>query len=190
MARRSWHASPVFLHGARTLVPLGIVSGCAVAAALGMLLFYYQPAQQQLDAAREGYETARQTHQRFKTARTTYEELQQVWRMFPARAEFAGLVLHISDTAQQDNVAIPGMMYSFQKPDGALAQQAAMTFRAAAAYEAIRRFIHRLETADSYLVVESLDASRSSKTTNLVEFNVRVVTFLRPDKAARGQDHD
>ena len=134
MGRRSWHASPVFLQGARTLLPLGIVSVCAVAAAVVVLLSHYHPAQQQLDAAREGYETARQTHQHFKTARKTYEELQQVWRMLPARAEFAGLVLHISETAQQDNVAIPGMMYSFQKAEGALAQQAAMTFRAAAAY--------------------------------------------------------
>ena len=190
MKRRSIQTSPVLLYGVRTLLPLGVVAGCAVAAAMIMLLFYYQPAQDQLGAAREGYETARQGLQRFKTARKTYEELQQVWRMLPARAEFAELVLHISETAQQDNVAIPGMMYSFQKPDGAVAQQAAMQFRAAAAYEAIRRFLHRLETADSYLVIESLDANRSTKTTNLVEFNVRVVTFLRPDRGTKGPSHD
>jgi len=189
MKRQSLQTSPIFLHGVRMLLPLGIVAGSAVAAAVIMLLFYYQPAQDQLGTAREGYETARQSLQRFKTARKTYEELQEVWRMLPARAEFADLVLRISDTAQQDNVAIPGMMYSFQKPEGAVAQQAAMTFRAAAAYEAIRRFLHRLETADSYLVIESLDANRSNKT-NLVDFNVRVVTFLRPDRGAKGPNHD
>ena len=114
MKRQSLQTSPIFLHGVRMLLPLGIVAGSAVAAAVIMLLFYYQPAQDQLGTAREGYETARQSLQRFKTARKTYEELQQVWRMLPARAEFAELVMHISETAQQDNVAIPGMMYSFQ----------------------------------------------------------------------------
>ena len=87
------------------------------------------------------------------------------------------------------------------KTDGALALKASMTFRVAGDYASIRRFIHRLETTGPYLFIESLDASRSQSRQALkvsaesgpprpghamrsvVVFNVRVVTFLRPDPA-------
>jgi hypothetical protein len=61
-----------------------------------------------------------------------------------------------------------------------------MTFRAVGQYGAIREFIHRLETTGPYLFIESLDVSRASRggpASAPVVFNVRVVTFLRPDAA-------
>jgi hypothetical protein len=74
-----------------------------------------------------------------------------------------------------------------------------MTFRAEGNYTGIRRFIHRLETTGPYLFIESLDAARSVGRRprmkragdserlpdgTMVLFNVRVITFLRPDPAA------
>ena len=62
--------------------------------------------------------------------------------------------------------------------------KATISFQATGEYAAIYRFLHRLESADSYLVIESMDVTRvvgngrSGQT--LVGLNIRVATFLRP----------
>ena len=81
------------------------------------------------------------------------------------------------------------MTYSTQPSKSGLAVEGSLRFRASGEYADIYRFIHRLETAQSYLVIESLDVTRSNRQTatgkSLVELNVRVVTFLRPDPSTQ-----
>lgn len=177
--------SPIAGRAFRSLLPLGLVMVLAIAAAIGVSTVFQTPAQERLMAAQAAYETARQLQIRQQTARKTQEELAEVWAVLPARTEFGRLILNISDLAQRDHVAIPGMTYTLQKMEDGLALKATMTFRAAGEYGAIREFIHRLETTGPYLFIESLDVSRAGRgTLNApVVFNVRVVTFLRPDAA-------
>lgn len=165
--------------GVRSMLPLGLLAVGTFGLAMVVLVCVLQPAQERLESAQVAYDTARQAYMRVKTARETSKGLQAIWRLLPAREEFASLIMTISETAQQDRVAIPGMTYTFHELEGESAIQASMSFRAAGVYEAIRRFIYRLETAELYLAIESLDATRSNKA-NEVEFNVRMVTYLKP----------
>jgi hypothetical protein len=135
--------------------------------------------------AQADYDAARHSHVRQEAARRTLEELAGLWKEVPERKEFSLMVVAISELAQQDHVAIPGVTYAFQKLEDGLALKAAMTFQAAADYTDIRRFLHRLEASGPYLFIESLDATRLNRghARDRVVFNVRVVTFLRPDQA-------
>jgi len=182
--------SPVALRACRALRPLAMLTMVVISGAIASFVLVRAPAQERLMKAEAAYEGARQAQVRQQTMRKTEEELTEVWKELPVRKEFTTLILTVSELAQQDRVAIPGMTYTLQKVEEGLALKASMTFRAAGEYEAIRRFIHRLETTGPYLFIESLDASRSagdSKTASAwVTFNIRVVTFLQPDSPPTG----
>jgi len=187
---RSLSLSPLARRGFRCLLPLCLLAIGAVALAVAMSLFFRDAAQDRLMTARTAYETARRSQALQQASRKSQEELAVLWQQLPARREFPELVLKVSEVAQQDHVAIPGVTYIFENVDGGLAVKASMTFRSAGEYGAIRRFIDRLETTGPYLFIESLDASRSIETRETasaekalsitpVVFNFRVVTFLR-----------
>jgi Tfp pilus assembly protein PilO len=178
--------SPAADRASRRLAPLALLTVAAIGSAVSASMFYQAPAQARLSAARASYEAARQTQVRREAARKTLEELEAHWRVLPQRKEFPLLILAISELAQRDRVKIPGMNYSFQKAEGGLAVKASITFRTAGDYADIRRFIHRLESSGPYLFIESLDAARvpGGQASSRVAFNVRVVTFLRPDQPA------
>ncbi len=92
---------------------------------------------------------------------------------------------------KRPHLAIPGTNHKFDDVEDDLALQASLNFRVAGKDAAIRRFIHRLETASPYLLVEGLDATRkvgarpasartsSQQPSTHMIFNVRVVTFLK-----------
>ncbi len=123
--------------------------------------------------------------------RRIQEQLAEVWAQLPVRKDFPELILAVSDMARKDRLAIPGMNYKFDDVEGDLALKASINFRVVGKYAAIRRFIHRLETASPYLLVEGLDATRkvgarpasartsSQQPSTHVVFNVRVVTLLK-----------
>lgn len=175
--------SPVADRAARRLAPLALVTIAAIGAAAATSILYQVPSQYRLSRAVAAHDAARQTQARREAARKTLEEMEAVWKVLPQRKEFPLLILAISELAQRDHVSIPGMNYTFQKADGGLAVKASITFHTAGHYADIRRFIHRLESTGPYLFIESLDAARvaGSQASNRVAFNVRVVTFLRPD---------
>jgi hypothetical protein len=158
----------------RALLPLALLTAGAAGVALATGLLVHGPAQDRLAAAQASYEAARQALTRLQTARQTLIELGNVWKGLPD-----SLILAISELAKRDRVAIPGMTYSFQKIEDGRALKASIVFNAAGEYAAIRRFIHRLETAGPYLTIESLDAARSRGAE--VGFNVKIVTFLKPE---------
>jgi hypothetical protein len=194
--------SPAARRAARHLQPLALLTTVSVAAAIGASLVFTTPAQEHLSGAQAQYQAARQTQLRLQAGRLTLDELREVWNLLPPRKDFSSLVLAISELARQDGVDIPGMSYALQKAEDGLALKASMTFQAAGKYAGIRAFIHRLETTGPYLFIESLDASRSvqsrrvagnlagetdlSSDRTVVVFNVRVVTFLRPDPPRPG----
>jgi len=169
----------------QALAPLGLAAVVVTGGAVAVVQAVQAPAQERVTKAAASYELARQMLVRQQAMRKTEEDLAQMWRGIPARTNFSAMVLSISDLAQQDRVTIPGITYGFQAVEDGLALKASMSFQAAGEYGDIRRFIHRLEISGPHLFIESLDASRSGRTAKKsagsVVFNVRVVTFLRPE---------
>ena len=176
---------PLAMRTGRALQPLGLATVVALSVAMGVNMLLLAPEQERLTTVKERYEAARQTQIRQKAAKKTLVELAEVWQTLPPRKEFATLAAAISELARADRVSIQGMTYSLQKAEEGMPIKASLTFRPLGEYAAIRRFIHRLETTGSYLYIESLDASRATGSRQasapLVVFNVRLVTFLRPD---------
>jgi hypothetical protein len=77
------------------------------------------------------------------------------------------------------------MSYEVQKGDPSLPVKASVSFTVRGEYAALYRFIHRLETSESYITIEHLDVKRQSTSgmtnTQVIEFQLRVGTFLRPN---------
>ena len=190
--------SPIPRLAARGLWPLGLLTLLAIGVGIGAYLFIMIPAKERLTQAEAAYEAARQAQLQQQATRKTQEafrqtqkDLEQVWDDLPVEKQFAALAVAISELGRAVEVSIPGMTYSLQKVEEGLPAKASLAFRAVGEYGAIYRFIHRLETTKPYLFVESLDVSRANDSTQaaltLLVFNVRVVTFLRPDPAKVGE---
>ena len=183
--------APLARRALGTLAPLALLAGISLGVVAGVLMWVREPAQGRLVIAESAYEAARRTQHEQLAVRRTEETLMATWQVLATRKEFPSLILAVTGLAQRDGVAIPGMSYSLQSVENGLATKATMSFQVAGDYAAIRRFIHRLETDRHYLVVESLDASRSQKRLSLgegiesvieqVRFNIRVMSFLKPD---------
>ena len=183
--------SPVAAHALRALLPLALLAGSSAALTTGLSMLMHEPAQQRLLAAQTAYGAARDAQSRQLAARGTQEMLAKVWHTLPDRKEFPSVILAIVDLAQQNKIAIPGMTYSLKAGNDGLPLKASIAFQVSGEYAAIRRFIHRMETSERYLTVESLDVSRSSGRTGpdgdknhaaeAVKFNMRVTTYLRPE---------
>lgn len=176
-----------------SLIPLASVTTFACVLTATIYLYRLAPANEHLAQTETAYQTALRTQTTLHTTRTTQEQmratkfkLDEVWRGLPTETEFASLALAISELGRTERVSIPGMQYAIEpsKITG-LPVKASISFSVTGEYRAVYRFIHRLESADSYVVIESLDASRSAKadkgTSASVVFHVKVVTFLRPN---------
>lgn len=174
-------------------VPLMSVTvvACVLAATSGF--YRLIPAQEHLAQAEAAYHTAVRAQAALQATRKTQEEmraiklkLDEVWRGLPTETEFASLALAISELGRSERVTIPGMQYAVERShaDG-MPVKASISFSVTGDYAAVYRFIHRLESADSYVVIESLDASRTAKSEkgsgSSVVFHVKVATFLRPN---------
>jgi len=182
----------------RGLWPLGLLTVLALGIGIGAYLLVLIPAEERLARAETAYEAARQAQLQQQAARKTQEsfhrtqkDLEEVWETLPAQKQFAALAVAISELGRAVAVSIPGMTYTLQKVEEGLPAKATLAFRAVGEYGAIYRFLHRLETTEPYLFIESLDVSRTSEpnraTLTLLAFNVRVVTFLRPDPPKVGE---
>jgi Tfp pilus assembly protein PilO len=125
----------------------------------------------------------------FERVREAQKQVDKLWQSLPSQAEFATLAMAISELGRSERVVIPGMSYHVDKSEGQMPVKATISFKVTGEYGAVYRFIHRLETSGSYIVVESLDATRADKahraTSNLVVFNMTVATFLRQSEPTR-----
>lgn len=176
-----------------SLIPLMSVLTVSCVTAAGVYLVKYASAQQRLAGIDMAYQTAMRDQATLRTNRKTQEsmraikvQLDDVWRRLPTETEFASLALAISELGRAERVRIPGMQYGVETTKVAgLPVKGSLSFSVTGQYAAVYRFIHRLESSDSYVVIESLDASRSAKSEQEasadVVFHVTVVTFLRPN---------
>lgn len=198
MRSPSLSISPIPRLAARGLWPLGLLTVLAIGIGVGAYLFVLMPAGERLARAEAAYGTARQVEFQQQAARKTQEafrqtqkDLEPIWETLPAQKQFAALAVAISELGRAVEVSIPGMSYSLQKVEEGLPAKASLAFSAVGQYGAIYRFLHRLETTEPYLFIESLDVSRANESNRaaltLLSFNVRVVTFLRPDPAKVGE---
>jgi Tfp pilus assembly protein PilO len=181
------------LHG---LVPLLACVAIAISCVLGSYWLLLEPSRSRVETLQASYDEARQVFEKRVASKQTQElvrrgqhDLDQLWETLPPQRQFPALAVAISELGKHVGVSIPGMTYSTQPSKSGLAVEGSLRFRASGEYANIYRFIHRLETAQSYLVIESLDVTRSNRQTatgkSLVELNVRVVTFLRPDPSTQ-----
>ena len=183
--------SPLAGRTLHTLTPLALLACASLGVVAGVAMLVREPAQDRRHSAEAAYEAARHAQREQLAVRRTEEELVATWQALTTRKGFTSLILAVTDLAQRDGVAIPGMSYSLQKVDEGVAMKASVAFQMVGDYAAIRHFIHRLETDRHYLAIESLDASRSQKRLSLgqgkesvinqVRFNIRVMTFLKLD---------
>lgn len=177
----------------RRLLPLAILSSLAV---IGTVLSYgygLGPAQDHLQVAEQAYHAAKQvqsdlqqTHAQQVRARTAQRQLETERLALPTQEEFTSLALALSELAKREQVKIPGMGYDIQKKEGTQPVKATMTFRATGDYAAIYRLVHRLETAERYLVIERLDVAREHQRETAatgVVVNIKVATYLRSEAA-------
>lgn len=179
-------------HAFHGLIPLTLCVAVGLGCALGSYWLFLAPSRSRIETAHAAYETARLTHaQRIEAKRIqervrhSQHDLEAVWTQLPTQRQFPALAVAISEFGHHVGVSIPGMTYSTQPSQTGLALEGALRFRAVGEYADIYRFIHRLETSPSYLVIESLEVTTSGRNSasgkSLIELNVRVVTFLRPD---------
>jgi type IV pilus assembly PilO-like protein len=177
-------------------IPLMAFVAVGIGCVLGSYWLLLEPSRSRLDKSQAAYEEARQAHGKRVAAkqvqglvRGSQRDLEKFWETLPTQRQFPALAVAISEFGKHLRVSIPGMTYSTQPSKTGLAVEGSLRFRAIGEYADIYRFIHRLETAQSYLVIESLEVTRSGKHTasgrSLIELNVRVVTFLRPDPSTK-----
>ncbi|MCS6286903.1 MAG: hypothetical protein H8K08_15890 [Nitrospira sp.] len=175
----------------RGLVPVVLLALTATALLASAYTFVRVPAQQRVWLSAQTYDKAKQQQGQLLAARAMQErardaarEVSGVWKGLPTEVEFASLAVAITELGRVEQVGIPGMAYRVAKREGPLPVKATMSFKVSGDYGAVYRFLHRLETAKSYLVIESLDAARADKSaqakSHVVVCNITVATFLRP----------
>lgn len=143
-------------------------------------------AEQAYHAAKQAQSDLQQTHAQQVRARTAQRQLETERHALPTQEEFTSLALALSELAKREQVKIPGMSYDIQKKEGTQPVKATMTFRATGDYAAIYRLVHRLETAERYLVIERLDVAREHQRETAatgVVVNITVATYLRHEAA-------
>lgn len=172
-------------------LPLGLVTLAAVGCAIFLSVGVRGPALSRLEQAETAFQTAKRNQEQGhrarmlqEKARTAQQQVEEVWKELPTQNEFASFAMTISEMGRLEHVALPGMTYHVEKAIGALPIKATLTFTVTGDYGSVYRFIHRLERAERYLVIEQLDVTRletSDRTSRtLLVFNVKVATFLRP----------
>jgi Tfp pilus assembly protein PilO len=182
----------------RRLLPLALLTTCWATGAIGLYVFLLDPAENRLAAIEESYRASRAMHARQQASRLLQEEmvktkreLDRFWTLLPTHHEFASLAVAISELGKSTGVSIPGMQHTVEHGEKGFPAKGTLTFRATGKFDDLYEFIRRVETADSYLVIEGLDVSRatagSTSRTPLLEFSIKVVTFLRPDPVLRGE---
>ena len=177
----------------RRLAPLMVLAGMSVIGVTLSYVYGLQPAEEQLLTAEQAFQSAKQAQadlQRTKAqqlrAQAAQRQLETVRQALPTQREFTSLALALSELAKREQVKIPGMGYDIHKPEGTHPVKATIAFTATGDYVAIYRFLSRLETAESYLVIESLDVASEHKrdqATARVVVNITVATYLRQEAA-------
>ena len=179
----------------RSLIPLTTLTVLSIAGATLVYALWLSPAEQHLASAEQAYHTAKQAQGALQGSRTqqararaAQQQLDLVRQALPSQDEFTPLAMALTELGKSEHVAIPGMGYDVKKGEGGQPAKATIAFRASGDYASVYRFIHRLETVDPYVVIESLDVasehqSKDSSAARVV-VNIRVATYLRQVESA------
>ena len=174
----------------RSLIPLTTLTVLSIAGATLVYALWLSPAEQHLASAEQAYQTAKQAQGALQGSRTqqararaAQQQLDLVRQALPSQEEFTPLAMALTELGKSEHVSIPGMGYDVKKAEGGQPAKATIAFRASGDYASVYRFIHRLETVDPYVVIESLDVasehqSKDSSAARVV-VNIRVATYLR-----------
>ncbi len=182
-------AVPGLTASLRRLRPLALLAVVSVLVAVVSYVSGLRPAEERLLEAEHAYHRAKQmqgdlqrTRAQQVRAQAAQHQLEIERQALPTQAAFTSLAVALSDLAKREQVTIPGMGYDIKKPEGSRPVKATIAFRASGEYAAIYRFLHRLETAEPYLVIESLDVAserKEDRSTTRVLVNITVATYLR-----------
>ena len=179
----------------RSLIPLTTLTVLSMAGAMLVYILWLSPAEQRRASAEEAYHAAKQAQTALQgsrtqqaRARTAQQQLDLVRQALPSQEEFTPLAMALTELGKNEHVAIPGMGYDVKKAEGGQPAKATIAFHASGDYASVYRFIHRLETVDPYVVIESLDVasehqSNGSSAARIV-VNIRVATYLRQGASA------
>ena len=179
----------------RGLMPLATLTVLSMAGGLLVYALCLSPAHQRLARAEQAYHTAKQAQAMLQTSRTqqararaAQRQLELVRHALPSQEEFTSLAMALSELGKSEHVAIPGMGYDIKKAEGGQPAKATIAFHASGEYAAVYRFIHRLETVEPYVVIESLDvasehAGKDASAARVV-VNITVATYLRQAEPA------
>ncbi len=175
------------------LLPLSALVACSLASTVAVYILLLEPVQVRVRVAETAYQAGKQTAARLERerqvqirAQVAERRLTEMWRALPTKDEFSALAMTITELGRAEHMVIPGMSYTLddKKKQAGLPVNATLTFSATGDYHAFARFIYRLEHAEQYLVIESLDVARAPASETLsadrVVFHVKVRTFLRP----------
>lgn len=182
----------------RALLPGLMLASAATGIAGCVYVVLWGPADERVRVAEQAYGQAKQQQAQNRMARVVQERARDaaqgvadVWQGLPTEAEFSALAVAITELGRAEQVGIPGMAYRVEKREGGRPVKATLSFKASGEYGALYRFLQRLETAQSYLVIESLDAARADKsahaTSHVVVCNLTVATYLRSVPPAEKQ---
>lgn len=179
MLPQPYTLSPTATLALRFLRPLLALTGLTILLTVALYVFSYAPTRTTLSEVLGSYHAARETYHHHQSAKALQLELQNIWAQLPAKTEFTGLGVAIAELAKSNQVEIPGMGYSMERLDNSIATKGELAFEAAGPYEAIRRFIYKVETSRPHLFIEKLTAERAKKGTS-VAFKMTVGTFFKP----------
>ena len=174
----------------RGLIPLATLTVLSVAGATLVYTLWLSQAEQNLVNAEQAYQAAKQAQAALQGARTqqararaAQQQLDVVRQALPSQEEFTPLALALTELGKSEHVAIPGMGYDIKNSEKGQPAKATIAFHALGDYASVYHFIHRLETVDPYVVIESLDVARehTSKGSSAARIvvNIKVATYLR-----------
>ncbi|MEP6601010.1 MAG: type 4a pilus biogenesis protein PilO [Nitrospirota bacterium] len=172
------------------LIPWLVLAAMFGMAWAGMHFLILGPAEEHLSQAEAQRIAVRQQITSRQDAKETAKDMSHVIALLPTQRDFAQLPQTISEEALHEGVILPGLSYSFEKPDQSLGSRVILRGPVTGRYEDLRRFIYGLETANRLVFIEDLDVSRSGKadkqSTNrdVVTVNLQISTYIRKNTSA------
>jgi len=166
------------------------VAGSLGAALVAVHLLVLAPAQDRFAQAEAAWLAARQRVAQRLDAKQARKDLTVILNALPGHRDFAQLPLAISEVARRDRVSIPDLSYALEKPQAGGFTKALLRGSVSGRYEDLRRFIHHLETADGFLLIEDLNVGRhSTKKGETIAFQITLSTYIREGPGQRVSSH-
>ncbi|OLB66027.1 MAG: hypothetical protein AUH96_08465 [Nitrospirae bacterium 13_2_20CM_2_61_4] len=166
------------------------VAGALGAALVAVHLLVLAPAQDRFAQAEAAWLAARQRVAQRLDAKQARKDLTVILNALPGQRDFAQLPLAISEVARRDRVSIPDLSYALEKPQAGGFTKALLRGSVSGRYEDLRRFIHHLETADGFLLIEDLNVGRhSTKKGEAIAFQITLSTYIREGPGQRVSSH-